>query len=205
MIKSSNDKKAVAEQKKAAEEQKKYDQKVKESEDLPDFLPYYDKVHKVEVDRSTLWYTTGQVYGIVFTSNTYPEGKNDKFLENVNLMVIDLSKQPMTLDQYTKETEKTEKSKLKDYKILQSAPCTFAGQPAHQQVITARSGSAKVALKLLQLWTISDKKAYVFTYSAEPKMYEKNMPTVEHIIKSVRINVEPQDARDPEAKKANKK
>ncbi|MGE5415247.1 MAG: DcrB-related protein [Acidobacteriota bacterium] len=205
LIKNNNDKKAIAEQKKAVEAQKKYEADVKKSKDVPDFLPYYDKVHKVEVERNTSWYTTGQVYGIVFTSNTYPDRQKDVFLENINLMVIDQTKRPMTLDQYTRETEKTEQSKLQKYKLLQSAPCTFAGQPGHQQVISASSGSKKLDLKLLQVWTIKDNKAYVFTYSAEPKMYEKNMPTVERIIKSVRINVEPEDTRDQQFKAKNKK
>ena len=112
-------------------------------------------------------------------------GTSDDLQENVNIVVQDLSAQPMTLEEYTDLTLGQIEQFITDAKILDSSPATLAGNPGHKAVYTGKQG--QYDLEWMQLWTVKGNKAYVITYTAEAREYSAVLATAQEMIESFAI------------------
>jgi len=113
------------------------------------------------------------------------EGASDVFQENVNILVQDLSAQPMTLDEYTQLSVSQIGQVITDSNILDSSAVTLAGIPGHRVVYTGKQG--QYDLKWMQVWTMQNNKAYVISYTAETGKYSTFLGTVQEMIDSFEI------------------
>lgn len=110
----------------------------------------------------------------------------DKFSDNVNLVIQDLSGQPVkTLDQYTQISEKQIKTMLTDSEILSSEQFNRDGQEFQKIQYTAKQGIFK--LKFQQYYIIKNEKAYVLTFTCIADEFEKYHQIGEKIMDSFRI------------------
>lgn len=123
--------------------------------------------------------------GLVAAFLSARENAGDVFQENVNLIVQDLSAQPMTLADYTLLATNQVAKLILESKMLESADFTWNGLPAHFLVYEGRQ--AQLKLKFYQAYTIKDNKAYLMTYTAEPESYDKFLNDAKLIIDSVKI------------------
>ncbi len=110
------------------------------------------------------------------------ENEKDLFQENVNLMLQDLSQQPMNLEQYTDLTKKQVISSFGALAIVSLKNTTISGYPAKEFVYNMNYQGRN--LKLKQYWLIKENIAYLFSYTTEPTKYEKYENIVTKIIKS---------------------
>jgi len=107
------------------------------------------------------------------------------FQENVNIIVQDLSDQPMTLAEYTELSIGQIEQVITDSNILDSSAVTLAGIPGHEVVYTGKQGLYD--LKWMQVWTVKNDKAYVISYTAEVSSYPALLETVQEMIDSFEI------------------
>lgn len=114
------------------------------------------------------------------------ENEKDMFQENVNLMLQDLSQQPMSLEQYTELTKKQVTDNFGAAAIVSLKNITIAGQQAKEFVYNMNYQGR--SLKLKQYWLIKGNVAYLFSYTAEPSKYEKYETIVTEMIKSFKFS-----------------
>lgn len=72
--------------------------------------------------------------------------------------------------------------------ISSSDPITLAGRPGHQLVFSTLPNIGNpISFEILHSWTVIDNKIYVFQYSVESAKFDTYLPTVKHILESLRI------------------
>jgi hypothetical protein len=70
-----------------------------------------------------------------------------------------------------------------DFDLQQSIPTVLAGIPAHK-VVFSETVQQQQTIKVMQVWTIKDNKAYIIAFAGEPAKYSYYLPTVEKMIDS---------------------
>ena len=149
-------------------------------------LSTYDSpAYGIRIKYPAEWTKQEQVMGAVVVFLAPTEGPSDIFQENVNIIVQDLSAQPMTLDEYTELGLGQIEQFITDANILDSTTATLAGIPGGRLVYTGKQG--QYDLKWMQVWTIKNDKAYVISYTAEIGRYSAFLETVEEMIDSFEI------------------
>jgi len=72
--------------------------------------------------------------------------------------------------------------------ISSSDPTTLAGRPGHQLVFSTLPNIGNpISFEILHSWTVIDNKVYVFQYSAESAKFNTYLPTVKHILETLKI------------------
>lgn len=120
------------------------------------------------------------------------ENEKDLFQENVNIMIQDLSNQPMTLEDYTNLTKQQVKQAFGSSSIVSIKDLTFAGQQAKKMVYNMPKNPMQGRsqnLKLCQIWFIKENKAYLLTYTAESSEYESYLGTAKEIFDSFKLKI----------------
>ncbi len=146
-------------------------------------LEYTDESSGVKLRYPKDWTTVSGVDGIVVGFLAPSVDPWDSFLANVNVIVEDLSYDPMTLDEYA------------DYGLYQLDLAGFyvphmeetmvAGCPAYRVLYEAYDET--MGLKWLQVWTVRDNRAYVITYTAKQDQFRDHLSDVENMIESFEI------------------
>jgi hypothetical protein len=110
------------------------------------------------------------------------ENANDRFDENINLIIQDLKGQAMDLDKFAKASLDQMKSMSKDVTINSSGKVVSGKKEYFKIIFGTISGAYK--LKIEQYYFVSNGKAYVLTYSAEFDKFEKFKHAGEGILNS---------------------
>lgn len=113
------------------------------------------------------------------------ENERDLFQENVNLILQDLSQQPMSLEEYTELTKKQVTDNIGAKAIVSLKATTLAGQQAMEFVYNMYYQGRN--LKVKQYWFIKSNIAYVFTFTAEQSQYGGYESTALEMIKSFKF------------------
>lgn len=114
------------------------------------------------------------------------ESALDIFQENVNIVIQDISQNPMDLDKYT-ETAITQMQMVfgTNLEILVSAPILIAGHPAHQFIFIGKGPDGNLQYQCR--WTLVGTTAYQITYTAIASGYQRHLAPAERIMNSFRI------------------
>lgn len=91
------------------------------------------------------------------------EGSNDKFYQNVNLQIEQLSS-GTTIDDYVKTNVDAVKELVKNYREVSSMFFNRNGSRAFQIVYKGRYGDADYEIQVKQLFAVVNGKAYILTY-----------------------------------------
>lgn len=91
------------------------------------------------------------------------EGSNDKFFQNVNLQIEQLSS-GTTIDDYVKTNVDAVKELVKNYREVSSMFFNRNGSRAFQIVYKGRYGDADYEIQVKQLFAVVNGKAYILTY-----------------------------------------
>ncbi len=103
--------------------------------------------------------------------------------ENLNVQVLNLSAND-TLSSVTPDIISGIQN-ISDFKQIDAGNTTFAGNPAYKIVYTATDNGNK--LKVTQIWTVKDGKAYFITYKAAPNNYDTYLSAAQQMIDSFQI------------------
>jgi serine/threonine-protein kinase len=95
----------------------------------------------------------------------------DKFRENINLTIEELSSADYTLDQYTEIALDQVKKQIPTAKMISILPASIGELDATNVVWSADFGNGTI-LQFNQLFTIKDRIAYVLTFTATATEYD---------------------------------
>lgn len=154
---------------------------------VPGWLTYTDVANRYSIDYPKEWTKStipSGAPGVAFL--TPKDGPNDVFQENVNVIVQDLSDQPMTLDEYTDLNKKQLVQLVGASALTSIQPTKLAGADAKVALYSMKYGA--YTLKIKQYWTVKNKKAFVLTYTAFPDQYARYEGTATQLINSLRLN-----------------
>ena len=110
------------------------------------------------------------------------ENSNDKFRENVNVMIQNMAGKNMDLEKYTAISINQIKTMAADGKIEESKTVK-AGNSSYQKIIYTAT-QAGLKLKFEQYYFIANNKAYVITLTTEVNKFEIFRPEGEEILNS---------------------
>lgn len=131
------------------------------------WIEYVDKASNYKVSYPEGW-TQQKNEGLV-AFMAPKESEADKFQENVNIIVQDISKSPMTLAEFTKLSMEQYVAMQDAVEILTQADTKLAGLPAHTITLTLDYGGT--LLKLKQIWLVKKDTAIILTYTAHHTQY----------------------------------
>ena len=114
------------------------------------------------------------------------ENALDIFKENVNIVIQDISQNPMTLEKYT-ETAITQMNDVfgTNMEILVSTQISIDNRPAHQFIFIGKGPDGNLQYQCR--WTLVGTTAYQITYTAIASGYERHLAGAERIMGSFRI------------------
>jgi eukaryotic-like serine/threonine-protein kinase len=154
----------------------------------PSLEPYNIESYGISIQRPKTWQPEerpDRITGNVVKFVSPLVNNNDQYLENVNLVIQDLSENRSTLEQFTPFRLDVIKQSSPNIKIIQEGQQKLANREAYQVTYTLQEDGA--SLERLQIWTVKDRKAYILTYTAEPEQYATYLPTVKQMMNSFKI------------------
>ena len=110
------------------------------------------------------------------------ENGNDKFRENVNVLIQNTAGMNMSLDKYTAISTGQIKTMATDASILESTTMKAGGATFQKIIYTATQSGFK--LKFEQYYYLANKKAYVITFTTEAGKFDIFKPVGEEILNS---------------------
>jgi eukaryotic-like serine/threonine-protein kinase len=100
--------------------------------------------------------------------------------------------EPISMDEYTQTTLTA--LDQQGIQVSDSSDFTLAGKPGHRIVFSPPEprgqGSQdvpQVSISIMQTWTTIGNKVYLLSYSAEDSKFQKYLPIVEQMLKSVQV------------------
>ena len=115
------------------------------------------------------------------------ESREDKFAENVEVDVDDLSREEeVSLIEYHRQSVSLATGILKDFKLLEEAKTEFMGREAIAVLYTATVKERSFRFKKIVFMV--GKSAYAVTYNALDEDFEKYLPVAEKIMRSLQVS-----------------
>ncbi len=106
----------------------------------------------------------------------------DKFRENINLLIQDLSGHNINLDKYTEISKKQVKALITNSTIIESKRVKNGSEEFHRIIYTGDQGIFH--LKFEQFYWIKNDKAYVLTFTCEQDKFSDFSEVGEAILNS---------------------
>ncbi len=149
------------------------------------FLSYQDPVYGIKIQYPKEWTVHEKAEGVgVVAFRSPPKGSMDVFQENLNIVVQDLGGRSIPLMQFNEMAINQLRQMYSNVEILESGPMILSGKAGHKVEYIVR---AELRLKILQVWTIKNYKAYIMTFSADADHYQDYSATAWDMINSFEI------------------
>ena len=113
------------------------------------------------------------------------ESAQDKFRENVNLLVQDLTGKNIDLNKFTQISEEQIKSLMKNSKIVESKRIKNGTQEFHKIIYTGQQQNYD--LQFEQYYWVIKNSAYILTFTAEQGRFENYKTIREKIMSSFKL------------------
>lgn len=113
------------------------------------------------------------------------ENKDDLFRENVNLIIQDIKGMNIGLEKYAQISESQIKLMMTNAQILESKVIEKNGRRVYHLVYTADMGIYH--LKFMQNYFIQNEKAYVLTFTADQKNYDRYIKVGSEILNTFEL------------------
>lgn len=122
-----------------------------------------------------------------------PENDTDTFTENVNIAIEPLQNESITLEEYSNTTLAALSNVFENFSLISKENTNLDGVPAikiifsiTQPQITDQSRDIdtikQIPMKIMQILSVKEDKAYVIIYSAEEAKYDDYLPIIEKMI-----------------------
>ena len=119
----------------------------------------------------------------IFSRQTSPQ---DKFRENVNLMIQSLQGQKINLDKYVEISEGQIKTMITNGNLIESKRLNLNGHEFQKVIYTGDQGAFK--LKFEQYYWVLNGQAYILTLTCEKDQFDNYRLIGEKILNSFRLN-----------------
>lgn len=153
-------------------------------------LSYVDEMNGISISYPPNW--TFSTHGLPEYSQVvafYSPLKNitDSIPARLSISVLRYE-QNVSLKDYTNLTL-TSLNASQQFKVLNSGPTTLDSNPAYKITLsTLPSMQSPLPFGLMQMWTAIGNKIYFLLYSTESSKFNSNLPTVEEMIKSMKLD-----------------
>lgn len=112
----------------------------------------------------------------------------DFFKESVNVVVQDISGNPLDLKKYSETAIRQIEAVFEEnLVILETGPVFFAGQAGYKFIFLGKTPEDEPDLRYMCVWTLKGLKAYQVTYTAILSQYERYLPEMKRMLRSFRI------------------
>lgn len=147
---------------------------------------YKHTKHKFMIKFHPEWNVLSDYNGAAVTFTSQKETAMDIYLENISIVVQDLSTTPMTLEEYTSNAINQMKAVFKsEIKIVDSSDFDFHGYDAHQVIVIGQSLDPAVRFHII--WFIHDLKAYQITLLTQEDTSSNYLKLFKRMLKSFKL------------------
>jgi len=151
------------------------------------FAVYESRTLGFRIKYPELWQVIEQPQGVeavIFVSPA--ENEADEYRENVNVTTAAVNYGTRTLDAFTATTIRQLTGLFEEnIEVLQSRPYSMGGRPGHLLVFSGKSVGEPA--QYLHVWCIAGTKAYIITYTALKKDFDRHFRDVLDMVKSFRL------------------
>ncbi len=124
---------------------------------------YSDPQGRFTISYPADWKFDDKSEGAVIKITSPSENDNDKFYQNINLQIEQLSS-GMTIEEYVKTNMDGVKDIVKGYREVSSMFFNRNGAKAYQVVYKGKYGEMTYEIQVKQLFVVANSKGYVLTY-----------------------------------------
>lgn len=158
-------------------------------------LPYVNRVHGILMFIPSNWtLSTSGLPDYTQIAGFYSPLQNlsDSIPARLSISVMNYQ-QNVSLKDFTNLTL-TSLNSTGQFKVISSDPTTLAGRPGYQIILSTlpNMGNPNMGnspdFGLMQSWTAVGTKVYLLSYSTESSKFATYLPTVEQMLKSLRIH-----------------
>jgi len=150
------------------------------------FKRYKNNRNNFSIKYPASWALEENINGAAVIFYSPQENDLDYFKENVNVVVQDISRNPLNLKEYSElAIEQMEVVFEENLIILDSAPAFIADQAGYKFVFIGKG--PETDYKYMSVWTIDGLTAYQVTYTALASQYERHLSNAKRMIRSFRI------------------
>ena len=145
------------------------------------FLIYVNQPNGIQMAYPVDWSVKENINGATVIFYSPLENELDFFKENINLVIQDISKHPMTLEEYSKIA--VDQMKLvfeKNMKIEELSDTTLDGLRAKKLVFIGKGPQAD--LKYMSVWAIDGTTVYQLTYLAIASQYNQYLLKIKYML-----------------------
>lgn len=135
------------------------------------------------IDYPASWRVKEEDWMVAFGSPQ--ESDMDDFIENVNVIIEDLSNNSMTLKEYNDLSLMNFPKFLPNFELLQEGTAEIDGKGASFIIYSDRRDDVRAKFKAYTF--ICNNKAYVVTYAAKENEFNEYLPQAESMMKSIKI------------------
>lgn len=148
------------------------------------FVRYDNRTYGFSVNYPSDWVMREGLMGTAVIFLSPLENKNDAFMENINIVVQDLT-QPVTLEEYVAVSVQQLRQIVVDGTILSIRRSQLDGRPCAEIIYTGRQ--VQFTLKWLCRVVLVQDRAYSLTYTAEMNRFDAWLDTVDQIFDSFKV------------------
>jgi len=144
------------------------------------FLTYENDDYGVKISYPSDW-EQKETEDLIVAFLSQKADASDTIQENLGLTMNDLAGQYLTLQDYNKLAIEQLKQTFPDIKIIESGSTVLSNLPAYKVVFTASD------LKFMQVWTIKNELAYVWSFVSTESEFPDYLGTVQKMLDSFEI------------------
>lgn len=150
------------------------------------FKNYKNKSYGFSIKYPALWALEENKNGAAVIFYSPQENDLDYFQESVNVIVQDISGNPMDIRDYSELAIKQMEVVFEDNLIIiESAPKFFAGQTGYIFIFIGKGSGTDY--HYMSAWTIKDLVAYQITYTSLTTKYEQYISIAKKMLRSFRL------------------
>jgi len=150
------------------------------------FRLYKNDEYNFSIKYPALWAYEENINGAAVIFYSPQENDLDFFKESVNIVVQDISGNPLNLQDYSQLAIKQMEAVFEENMItLESVPIFIADRSGYKFVFIGKSPEAD--LQYMSVWTIEGTTAYQVTFTSIASHYEQYIFKVKRMLRSFRI------------------
>lgn len=149
------------------------------------FVTYENPAYKIRMQYPSYLTKQEESAGDVVFFLSPKNSATESFPANVNIMVLNMSGQPITLDEFTNQSVEQIRELVPDYNFTDSRKATLAKEDAYLLAYTGTQGLLR--LKWMSVYTIKNDTLYLVTYTAGVDKFSIYLSTVSKMLDSFEI------------------
>jgi eukaryotic-like serine/threonine-protein kinase len=155
------------------------------SSGAPGYITYENPTYKIRLTYPPYLKKQEEISGEIIFFLSPQDSTTDAFPANLDIIVQNISSQPMSLEEFTNISIAQIREMVPDYVITDSRKATLSKESAYLLSYTGTQGLLK--LKWMSVYTIKNDTLYLITYTAGSDKFSTYLPTVSKMLDSFEI------------------